>query len=67
VQYIRVLGTTNTDFRLWSVLLDGLKGILRALFALVSRANKPENLGQFTSVLIIYIQTRCVFRDGVGS
>ena len=62
---LRVLGEhTNTDFRLCRVLLDGLKGILRALFALAGSANKPENLGKFTSGPIVYIQTRCVFRVG---
>ncbi|SVB99529.1 uncharacterized protein METZ01_LOCUS252383, partial [marine metagenome] len=62
---VRVLGHTDTDFRLSNRLLDGLKGILRALFALVRDANKPETLGEFTSVLIIYIQSRCVFLGGV--
>ena len=64
MKYIKVLGHTNTDFRLCSVLLDGLKGILRTLFALISCANKPENLGKFTSGPIVYIQIRCVFRGG---
>ena len=61
---LRVLGNTNTDFRLCSVLLGGLKGTLRAVFALARCANKPENLGKFTSGPIVYIQIRCVFRGG---
>jgi len=48
------------------VLLDGLKGILRALFALGTCATKPENLGKFTSGPIIYIQTTGVFWGGDG-
>ena len=65
MKYIRVLGVhTNTDFRLCSVLLDGLKGILRALFALLTCATEPENLGKFTSVLIIYMQSRCFLGGG---
>ena len=51
------VGHTNTGFRLCSVLLGGLNGILRALFALVRCANKPENLAKFMSGQIIYIQT----------
>ena len=67
MKYIRVLGHTHTDFRLCSVLLGGLNGILRALFALVTYANKPEDLAKFASGQIIYIQTRCVFWGRVGS
>ena len=36
------------------MLLDGLKGILRALFALLTCATEPENLGKFTSGPIMY-------------
>ena len=57
---------TNTDFRVCSVLLDGLKGILRELFALVSCANNPENLGKFRSVLIIYIHQEGCFSGWGG-
>ena len=46
------------------MLLDGLKGILRALFALLTCATEPENLGKFTSVLIIYMQSRCFLGGG---
>ena len=62
-----LVGHTNIYFRVCSVFLGGLNGILRALFALVRDANKPENLGKFTSGPIIYMQTRCVFWGGVGS
>ena len=64
---VRVLGHTDTDFRLSNRLLDGLKGILRALFALVRDANKPETLGKFTSVLVYIFIKRAVFLGGVGS